>query len=298
MRLGQFTAKEPTPWMGALTDEGVVNLPEAADRAGIDLPRSTVDVLSEWKWEDKVELALARAEETGEATYSPEVLDQRAPVTDSAKVICVGLNYADHADEGDFDAPDEPVLFSKFPTALTGPDTTIEWDTNLTEAVDYEGELVAVIGQRARNVDERTALDHVAGYTIGNDVSARDLQMADEQWVRGKSLDSFGPLGPEMVTPDEIPDVQELDIWTEVNGERLQNSNTRHLIFDIRELVSFCSHAFTLEPGDVIYTGTPDGVGYFRDPQVLLEEGDEVTVGIDGIGELHNACQYVESKTQ
>lgn len=246
----------------------------------------------------KIRLALEYAEETGEATHRIETLDRRAPITDPAKVVCVGLNYGDHADEGDFEPPDAPMLFSKFPTTLTGPDAPVEWDPDLTGAVDYEGELVAVIGKRARDVDEEAALDHVAGYTIGNDVLARDIQMADEQWVRGKSLGSFGPLGPELVTPDEFSDVRDLDIWTDINGERLQASNTRHLIFGIAELVSFCSRAFTLEPGDVLYTGTPDGVGYFRDPQVLLGDGDDVTVGIDGIGELHNTCRHTDRETR
>ncbi|WP_160133542.1 fumarylacetoacetate hydrolase family protein [Halococcus salsus] len=290
MRIGRFGADDDAAWVGVVDGETVYNVPEAAAEIGVDLPGGTVDLLSTWGWREKVELAVEYAAETGEATYDLDSLDRHAPITDPAKVICVGLNYADHADEGGFEAPDAPVLFSKFPTALTGPGAAIEWDPTLTEAVDYEGELVAVIGDRARNVDPENALDHLAGYTVGNDVSARDLQMADEQWVRGKSLDTFGPIGPDIVTPDEIPDLGDLDVWTEVNGERLQASNTRHLIFGIDELVSFCSRAFTLEPGDVIYTGTPDGVGYFRDPQVLLEDGDSVTVGVEGVGELHNHC--------
>ncbi|EMA38348.1 fumarylacetoacetate hydrolase family protein [Halococcus hamelinensis] len=294
MRIGRFGADDEPAWVGVVDGGTTYDVREAAAEIGIDLPRGTVDLLATWGWREKVELAVEYAAETGEATYDVESLDRYAPVTDPAKVVCVGLNYADHADEGGFEAPDAPVLFSKFPTALTGPEAAIEWDPALTEAVDYEGELVAVIGDRARNVAPEDALDHVAGYTVGNDVSARDLQLADEQWVRGKSLDTFGPLGPDIVTPEEIPDLGDLDVWTEVNGERLQESNTRHLVFGIDELVSFCSRAFTLEPGDVIYTGTPDGVGYFRDPQVLLEDGDSVTVGVEGVGELHNPCAHTD----
>lgn len=292
MRLGQFESERGDVWAGVVHEEEVVRLGEAADAVGIRLPDDLLGIVGEWGWREKVDLALEHALETGNGLYDRESLTRREPITDPQKVVCVGLNYADHAEEGDFDAPDEPVLFSKFPQSLVGPEESIEWDPELTEAVDYEGELVAVIGERARNVEESEALEYVAGYTVGNDVSARDLQMADEQWVRGKSLDTFGPIGPELVTTDEVDDVGALDIWTEVNGERLQESNTRHLIFDVAELVSFCSRAFTLEPGDLIYTGTPDGVGYFREPQILLKDGDSVTIGVEGIGELTNDCRY------
>lgn len=293
MRLGQFVSESgDEPWAGAIRDEGVVRLGRAAHETGIRLPDGLLGIVNEWGWREKVDLALTHALETGVGLHDRDELTRRAPITGPRKVICVGLNYADHAEEGDFDAPDEPVLFSKFPGSLVGPDEAIEWDPELTSEVDYEAELVTVIGDRARNVDEGEALEYVAGYTVGNDVSARDLQMADEQWVRGKSLDTFGPLGPDLVTPDEIDDVGDLDIWAEVNGERLQESNTRQLIFGVGELVAFCSRAFTLEPGDLIYTGTPDGVGYFRDPQVLLDDGDTVTVGVEGIGELKNSCRH------
>ncbi len=291
MRIGQFESDvADEPWAGVV-DDGVIHLRAAADAAGVSLPSDLVSILSEWRWREKVDLAVAHARESGVGTYDPAELTRRAPVTDPQKVICVGLNYRDHADEGGFEAPEEPVLFSKFPQSLVGPDGAIEWDPGLTSEVDYEAELVVVMGDRARNVEESDALEYVAGYTVGNDVSARDLQMSDEQWVRGKSLDTFGPIGPEVVTPDEL-DPGTLDIWAEVNGERLQESNTHQLIFDVAELVSFCSRAFTLEPGDLIFTGTPDGVGYFRDPQVLLDDGDEVTIGVKGIGELHNACRH------
>lgn len=293
MKLGQFEADAMDGrWGGVVDGEEVIHLQAAADAAGIDLPGDLRSILAEWGWRTKVDLAATYARESGTGVYDRTDLTQREPVTDPQKVVCVGLNYRDHADEGDFDAPEEPVLFSKFPQSLVGPGGTIEWDPALTSEVDYEGELVVVMGDRARNVDADAALEHVAGYTIGNDVSARDLQMADEQWVRGKSLDTFGPIGPHIVTPEGIDDVGDLDIWTEVNGDRLQESNTRQLIFDLAELVAFCSRAFTLEPGDLLYTGTPDGVGYFRDPQVLLDDGDTVTVGIEGIGELTNPCRH------
>lgn len=293
MRLGQFESDATDgPWAGVVDGEEVVCLETAAEAAGLTLPADLLSIVAEWGWREKVDLAATYARESGVGVHDRGELTQREPVTDPQKVVCVGLNYRDHADEGGFDAPEEPVLFSKFPQSLVGPNAPVEWDPELTSEVDYEGELVVVMGDRARNVDEGEALEYVAGYTVGNDVSARDLQMADEQWVRGKSLDTFGPIGPEVVTPDEIGDLGELDIWTEVNGERLQESNTRQLIFGVAELVAFCSRAFTLEPGDLIYTGTPDGVGYFREPQVLLDDGDRVTVGIEGIGELNNVCRH------
>ena len=294
MRLGQHkTTNAEQSWCGATTTDGtIVNLPEASDATGIDVPRRTTDLLADWRWQRKAELAVEYAEETGTGVYDADDVDRLAPVTNPEKVVCVGLNYRDHAEEGDNPIADEPVLFSKFPTAVTGPESTITWDPEYTEKVDYEAELVVVIGREARRVGQEDALDHVAGYLVGNDVSARDLQHGDGQWVRGKSLDTFAPVGPELVTTDEVDDSHDLDIWAEVNGERLQDSTTANLIFGIDELVSFCSQAFTLKPGDLLFTGTPPGVGVYRDPPVLLEDGDRVTIGIEGIGELTNECRH------
>lgn len=291
MRLGQFTrTSEERPWAGVVREESVVHLGEAGVAAGIDLPRRTVDLLAQWEWERKVELAIEYATETGIGTYDLADLDRHAPVEDPRKVICVGLNYEDHAEESGADPPEEPVLFAKFPSAIAGPEDEITWDPSLTETVDYEAELCVVIGSEARDVPAEEAMEYVAGYTPGNDVSARDLQFADEQWVRGKSLDTFGPIGPDLVTTDEIEDVHDLAIWADLDGERLQESTTDNLIFGIDELVAFCSRAFTLTPGDVIFTGTPAGVGVFREPSVLLEDGSEITIGIEGLGELTNRC--------
>ncbi|WP_435176690.1 fumarylacetoacetate hydrolase family protein [Halorussus sp. AFM4] len=294
MRLGQFsTTDAEQPWCGAKTPAGdVVDLPRAGEAAGVTLPRRTGDLLGDWEWRRKVDLAVEYAEETGTGVYDAADVEQLAPVRNPRKVVCVGLNYRDHAEEGDNPIPDEPVLFSKFPTAVNGPGGTVSWDPDLTEKVDYEAELVAVIGREAREVDPDEALDHVAGFTVGNDVSARDLQHGDGQWVRGKSLDTFAPVGPDLVTTDEVADPHDLDIWAEVNGERLQESSTENLIFGVDELVSFCSRAFTLQPGDLLFTGTPPGVGVYREPPVLLEEGDTVTVGVEGVGELTNTCEY------
>ncbi|SMO32129.1 fumarylacetoacetate hydrolase family protein [Halorubrum cibi] len=293
MRIGQYrTTDEASPRVGVSTDDGaVVDLAEAGEAAGIDIPERTSDLLADWQWRRKVDLAVEYAEETGVGTRDPADLDRAAPVDDPQKVVCVGLNYRDHAEEGDNPIPDEPVLFSKFPTSVVGPDDPVRWDPEYTEKVDYEAELVAVIGERARRVDPEDAMDHVAGFTVGNDVSARDLQHGDGQWVRGKSLDTFAPIGPDLVTTDEIDDPHDLEIFAEINGERLQESSTANLIFGVDELISFCSRAFTLEPGDLMFTGTPPGVGVYREPPVLLGDGDSVTIGVEGVGELTNSFE-------
>jgi 2-keto-4-pentenoate hydratase/2-oxohepta-3-ene-1,7-dioic acid hydratase in catechol pathway len=291
MRLGTYRAGDTT-WPGVRTDTGVVSLPEAGEAAGVDLPATTSDLLGTREWRRRADSAVEHATETGAGVYDDADLTRRAPVPDPGKIVCVGLNYRDHAEEGGNPIPEEPVLFAKFPTTAIGPGDEIAWDPEYTEQVDYEAELVAVVGEEARRVEPDEAMDHVAGFTVGNDVSARDLQHGDGQWVRGKSLDGFAPTGPELVTTDEVSDPHDLDIWTEVDGERLQESNTDQFIFGVDELVSFCSRAFTLEPGDLLFTGTPPGVGVYREPPVLLEEGDEVTVGIEGLGELHNHCAF------
>ncbi|OYR41983.1 fumarylacetoacetate hydrolase family protein [Halorubrum sp. Eb13] len=294
MRLGQYrTTDAESPWCGVPTDDGdVIDLAEAGAATGVHIDGGTTGLLADWEWRRKAELAVEYATETGVGRYDAADLSRAAPVSDPEKVVCVGLNYRDHAEEGDNPIPDEPVLFSKFPTSVAGPEDAVTWDPDLTQKVDYEAELVAVIGEEARRVDPEEAMDHVAGFTVGNDVSARDLQHGDGQWVRGKSLDSFAPVGPELVTTDEVGDPHDLAIWADVNGERLQESTTANLIFGVDELVSFCSRAFTLKPGDLLFTGTPPGVGVYREPPVLLGDGDSVTVGVEGVGELTSEFAY------
>ncbi|MGH3074381.1 MAG: fumarylacetoacetate hydrolase family protein [Gaiellales bacterium] len=216
-----------------------------------------------------------------------------APVPRPGKVVAVGLNYRAHAKEQKVEAPAAPLIFAKFPTAVIGARETISWDPGLTAQVDYEAELAVVMGRTARNVNVAEALEFVLGYTCANDVSARDLQFGDRQWVRGKSLDTFCPLGPVLVTADEIPDPGVLDIACHVNGEMRQQSNTADLIFPVAAIVAHCARAFTLEPGDVILTGTPSGVGVFSDPPRFLHDGDEVVVEIERIGRLVNTCREV-----
>lgn len=218
-------------------------------------------------------------------------LDLLAPIPRPGKVIAIGRNYADHVAEGGSEPPPAPLIFAKFPSSVTGPGTAIRWDPELTDQVDYEAELGVVIGRRARRVTEAEALDYVLGYTCLNDVSARDLQFGDGQWVRGKSLDTFCPIGPAIVTADEMPDPGDLRITCSVNGDFLQDARTSAMFFGVAAIISHCSAAFTLEPGDVIATGTPGGVGIFRHPPRLLRDGDVVTVEIEGIGALTNTCR-------
>jgi len=204
------------------------------------------------------------------------------------KIVAIGLNYVDHIRETGLDRPARPLVFAKFPNTVIGERASIVIDPGLTARVDWEVELAVIIGRRARGVTEGRALDHVFGYTVGNDISARDVQFSDEQWVRGKSLDTFCPLGPVIVTADEIPDPQLLGLRTRVNGTIKQESSTASMIFSVAELIEFCSRSFTLEVGDVLLTGTPWGCGEFATPQEHLRPGDLLESEIDGIGTLTN----------
>ncbi len=215
------------------------------------------------------------------------------PIIAPSKIIAIGLNYRDHCEEQGIEPPKHPTVFAKFPSALLRPRGVIQWDTDLTQQVDYEAELAVIIGRVAKNISAAEAYYYVFGYTAANDVSARDLQFGDKQWVRGKSLDTFCPLGPWVVTQDEIGDPMNLGIRCLVNGEVRQESNTSHMIFGVPQLIEFLSRAFTLLPGDIILTGTPAGVGIFRDPPLLLRDGDTVTVEIEKIGALTNTCREV-----
>jgi 2-keto-4-pentenoate hydratase/2-oxohepta-3-ene-1,7-dioic acid hydratase in catechol pathway len=214
-----------------------------------------------------------------------------APIQRPGKIVCIGQNYWDHVREQNAKVPEKPIIFAKFPSTIVGPNSVIKWDPALTAQVDYEAELAVIIGQEARNVSAESALRHVFGYTCANDVSARDLQFGDGQWVRGKSLDTFCPLGPVIADTDVITDPQNVGIRCEVNGTVLQDSNTKEMIFDVRTIISYASRAFTLNPGDIILTGTPAGVGVFRDPKILLKDGDSVVVELEHIGRLENTCR-------
>ncbi|WP_017798104.1 fumarylacetoacetate hydrolase family protein [Oceanobacillus kimchii] len=234
-----------------------------------------------WQWAEK------NIDSLSGVTYKWEDVKILAPVNRPGKLVCVGNNYMDHCIEQDVEPPKKPMIFSKWASCIIGPDDAIKLPEESVQ-VDYEAELAVVIGKKGKNITEEEALDYVFGYTIINDVSARDIQFEDVQWVRGKSYDTFAPIGPVIVTKDEIEDPHQLDITLELNGEKLQDSNTTNLIFDIPYIISYLSKGFTFEPGDIIATGTPHGVGVFRDPQVFLKSGDTCTIEIENIGVLEN----------
>jgi 2-keto-4-pentenoate hydratase/2-oxohepta-3-ene-1,7-dioic acid hydratase in catechol pathway len=209
------------------------------------------------------------------------------PIERPGKIICVGLNYRDHAEEQGTALPEAPLLFAKWQNTLIGPGEPIVIPPIVTKC-DYEAELGVVIGQRVRDVSVENALEAVAGYTCVNDVSARDLQFADGQWTRGKSPDTFCPVGPRLVPRDEVPDPQALGIRAILNGETVQESTTANMVFGVAEVIAYVTRTVTLEPGDLIATGTPAGVGAFRKPPLFMHPGDEITIEIDGIGSLTN----------
>jgi 2-keto-4-pentenoate hydratase/2-oxohepta-3-ene-1,7-dioic acid hydratase in catechol pathway len=224
-------------------------------------------------------------------TISLEEARLHAPLARPGKIVAIGLNYEDHAAETGAEIPEKPVVFAKYPNTIIGPGTPIRIPP-IAEQIDYEAELAVVIGRRARNVPESEALEYVFGYTNSNDVSARDLQFSEGgQWTRSKSIDTFLPLGPYVATRDEIPDPQNLYIRAILNGEVVQDGTTSRMIFPVAELVSFLSQGMTLEPGDIIITGTPPGVGMARDPQLWMRPGDEVSIEIEGLGTLTNPVE-------
>ena len=202
------------------------------------------------------------------------------------KIVCVGLNYRDHAEEQGTALPDRPLLFAKWPNTLIGDGEPIVIPA-ISQNVDYEAELGVVIGRQANGVQVDDALEYVRGYAVANDVSGRDLQFADGQWVRGKSLDTFLPVG-DLVPAARVPDPQRLAVRAVLNGTVMQDSNTSNMIFGVAEIIAFVSQAITLEPDDLIITGTPAGVGAFRDPPVWLKPGDEITIEIEGLGSITN----------
>lgn len=242
------------------------------------------------------------------ATVSPESLARLAAIDPSSlpavegnprmgpcvgnvgKFICIGLNYSDHAAETNNPIPDEPIVFMKATSAICGPDDGIEIPRN-SEKCDWEVELGVVIGKETKYVDEADALDYVAGYCAANDVSERAFQMQGPQWTKGKSCDTFGPFGPWLVTADEAGDPQNIDLWLDVNGTRRQTGNTKTMIFSVAHIISYLSRHMSMQPGDIISTGTPPGVGAGFKPPVFLKDGDVVTLGLSGLGEQRQVCR-------
>ena len=302
MKLAQFTRQNSDqPRLGGLIDDGVCDVAELArgvDDAGgktaewLLAVSSTLEVVRRGPTAiDELQSLFDgnRREATKRGTLTGHRLDgiNFLPAVNASKVLAIGRNYIDHAIEGGAEPPKAPLIFNKLPNSLNAHEAPIVLPSVGTK-IDYEAELAVVIGKRAKQVSEDEALAYVFGYTLINDVTARDLQRGDGQWTRGKGLDSFAPIGPFITTRDEIEDVQSLKIEGLLNGQVMQSSNTAKMIFKVAYLISYISQGITLEPGDVIATGTPEGVGFFRDPPITLKPGDLFEVRIEKLGSLRN----------
>lgn len=268
------------PRVGILREGKVLDLQQ-------NEPELPTDIIALLRMGERAKPLLERVLQRG--TVLETEVKRLAPIPHPQKVICVGLNYSDHARETGATPPPEPVIFNKFPTAIIGPEEPIRLPRGSAN-VDYEAELVVVIGRAGRRIPENEALDYVAGYMCGNDVSARDWQMQKPggQWLLGKSFDTFAPTGPYLVTRDEISNPHALGVRLILNGQVMQQSNTNQFIFNIPQLIAYVSQVCTLEVGDLLFTGTPGGVGFARKPPVFLRDGDVVEVEIEGIGTLKN----------
>jgi 2-keto-4-pentenoate hydratase/2-oxohepta-3-ene-1,7-dioic acid hydratase in catechol pathway len=258
---------------------------EAGDRTWLPLDRIGVAVATTAEVIANSDAIAAGAAGSGGGVTAPEFL---CPLVTPSKMLAIGLNYMDHIREQAGKVPEYPIVFAKYPSSLNAPGGDIVVDPDITQKADYEVELAVVIGAKVRDVSEGSALDVVFGYTVANDVSARDLQRRDSQFSRSKSFDTYCPAGPWITTVDQIPDPNGLDIRSWVNGELRQDSTTKEMIFDVPFLISYLSRGITLEPGDVILTGTPDGVGYFMDPPSYLAPGDLVECEVEGLGRIAN----------
>ena len=283
MRILSFHAPDGDVRLGVETERGVVDVRAAAEAAGLPAPVTARALIAGGEASRaQLDRVLASAGGTPH-TVAAEGLRHAPVVADPDKVICVGANYRKHSEEAGLPVPDEPIYFAKYRNGLSGHGDDVAIPA-VTKKVDYEVELVAVIGRPARRVGVANALDHVFGYATGNDLSARELQMRTSQWMYGKAIDGFAPLGPYLVTADEVPDPQDLELRTWVNGELRQESNTKDMVFSVAELVSDLSQIMTLEPGDLIYTGTPEGVILGMKDQTWLQGGDQVVCEVGGLG--------------
>ena len=270
---------------GAPAEPGIISGQQVTGLSGAGYA-TMLDIIANWDTaESYVQTYAANAPREVVSELSDVTL--LAPIPRPNKIICVGLNYRDHAIESKMEIPSVPTIFNKFATSIIGPGQDIVLPRNSVKP-DYEAEFAFIIGKGGRHIRAEQWQDHVFGYTIVNDVSARDFQMATTQWLMGKTFDTFAPTGPWIVTADEIADPHNLDIKMTISGEVLQNSNTRELIFRIPELIVYLSSVFTLEPGDIVSTGTPAGVGFGHKPPRWLKAGDECVVSVEGIGELRN----------
>jgi 2-keto-4-pentenoate hydratase/2-oxohepta-3-ene-1,7-dioic acid hydratase in catechol pathway len=284
MRLVTVTGTDGRPFAGVLAGDRVLPVADVVPGG----PVTMLDLLDAGpELFDTLARGVAKDEVSGVALAGVTLL---APLPRPRNIVAIGRNYREHAGEEGLEPPEHPAIFLKHSSSVVGPDADIVWDPDYTGHADWEAELGVVIGRPARRVSVGDALSYVAGYTCVNDVSARDLQFGDLQWARGKSLETFCPVGPALVTPDEIGD-DPLAIRCVVNGQVMQEAKTSDMYHSVAEIISWCSHAFTLAPGDLIATGTPGGVGAFRNPPVWLGDGDEVVVEIERVGRLVNRCR-------
>jgi len=292
------------PSIGVQLENGILDIPDAASYfgrkyhvRGQNFPTTMMDLL---QWESGIEVVrqiVTKYEQTSlnerMMAYPLDSVTLEAPITRPGKIIALGKNYLDHIKETGSETPAFPVIFAKWPSCVIGPNDSIPMP-KISDKIDWEVELAIIIGKICKEVKESNALEYIAGYTIANDVTARDLQHEDGQWIRGKSLDSFCPMGPCIVTRDELGDAQGLQLYTKINGVMKQNSTTSNMMFNVSQIIAHLSKAFTLEPGDVIITGTPSGVGFVRNPPEYLKAGDKIEQYIEKIGYLHNSV--VKSK--
>jgi 2-keto-4-pentenoate hydratase/2-oxohepta-3-ene-1,7-dioic acid hydratase in catechol pathway len=300
MRYATFSLpNEARSRLGVARADTLIDVHELLSAGADAIPRTLSELISqgrgEWERLNRlIDQALA-GNPPASATHRADTVRWHAPTGRPLKnVVCLGLNYISHAKESaqargrEFKIPEAPVFFTKAPTSVTGPNDSIPWDSSLTAQLDYEAELGVVIGLAGKDIRRANALDHVFGYTVINDISARDLQKTHLQWFKGKSLDGFCPVGPVIVTADEFGDPQTKRISLRVNGVEKQNSTTANMIFAVDTIIEVLSKGMTLEPGDVIATGTPEGVGLGRTPQEFLKDGDIVETSVEGIGMLRN----------
>lgn len=298
MQIITFQVHGRTHW-GAIHNGRAVDLNAANDARGVSMyqAQSVLDFLRAGQpaWDTAREtLAWLGDREIREVTFALDEIKLLAPIPRPGKIMAIGLNYRDHARETGAAIPTKPILFAKFSTAVIGPYDTIHVHPDQSQKVDYEAELGVVIGKPAYRVSRDKALQHVFGYTVINDVSARDIQKGAEyggQWVRGKSLDTFCPMGPSITTADEVGDPQNLSVRAVLNGNVMQDGHTREMIFDVATLIEYLSHNITLEPGDVLATGTPPGVGDARKPPVYLKRGDVIEIEVGNLGKLINPVE-------
>jgi len=286
------------PSIGVQLESGILDIPDAASYfgrkyhvRGHNFPTTMMDLL---QWDSGIEVVrqiVTKYEKTPVneriMAYPQDSVTLEAPIRRPGKILALGKNYLEHVKETGSETPEFPIIFAKFPSCVIGPNDEIILP-KISSKIDWEVELAIVIGKVCKDIREDDALKYIAGYTVANDVTARDLQRNDGQWIRGKSLDTFCPLGPCIVTQDELGDAKGLRLYTKINNVIKQDSSTSNMMFNIPQIIAHLSKAFTLEPGDVIITGTPSGVGFVRDPPEFLQDGDRIEQFIEKIGYLHN----------